>query len=183
MLTGSPTPPPRPRAPRPAPPPPPCARLYTTGRGRRRPLGQVGHGVGLAPPLPVRRADVELVPGALTGPGHVDLPDPGPAERAHRVPAAVPVVEIPDQPHPAGVGRPDREGRADQWLETCRGRLAGLARPVHMRPEDLPELLVPALADQVQIHLAKRGKVPVGVIDECLRQRRPAARAGIADGA
>src|SRR5262249_26841999 len=30
--------------------------------------------------------------------------------------------------------------------------------------EDLPQLLVPALADQVQVHLAERRQVPVGVV-------------------
>ncbi len=136
-------------------------------RGRGRPLGQVGHGVGLAPPLPVRPADVELVPGAVAHVGHEQLPDPGAAQRPHRVPAAVPVVEVADDPHAAGVGRPDREGRP--------GHVAVL---LHVRAEDLPEVLVPALADQVQVHLAQGGQEPVRVVGDDLGQAAAVAVVG-----
>ena len=132
------------------------------GGGGGRGLGQAGHGVGLAVPLAVRAADVELVAGAVAGSGHEDLPDPGAAEGAHRVPLAVPVVEVADDPYPAGIRGPDRERRAGH-------------RPVllHMRAEHLPQVLVPALADQVQVHLADGGQVAVGIVDDRLREQAP----------
>ena len=115
--------------------------------GGGRQLGVGRHRVGLVPPHPVGPADRVLVGAAGGDPGHEQLPDPGPAERAHRVRPPVPEVEVADEPDPARVRRPDGEGGA------------GLGRP---RAERAPELLVPALADQVQVDLAERGKVPVG---------------------
>ena len=61
----------------------------------------------------------------------------------------VPEVEVADDPDAARVRRPDGE------------RGAGFRRP---RAERAPQLLVPALADQVQVDLAERGEVPVGVV-------------------
>ena len=122
--------------------------VHDRGGGGRR-LGVGRHRVGLVPPHPVGPADGVLVGGAGGDAGHEQLPHPGPAERAHRVRPPVPEVEVADEPDPARVRRPDRE------------RGAGLRRP---RAERAPELLVPALADQVQVDLAERGKVPVGVV-------------------
>src|SRR4029077_561602 len=79
-----------------------------------RVLGAAGQGAGLAPPPPFRAADVELVVGAVADAGHEQLPDPRPAERAHRVAAPVPVVEVADDPRTVRVRRPDGErGPAD----------------------------------------------------------------------
>ena len=123
--------------------------------GGRRDLGEGRHRIGLAVPAAVRAADLVLVRGTASHARHEQLPDAGAAERAHRVRPAVPVVEVADQPDAAGARCPDGE----------RG-------PVQLRPdpgaEHLPELLVPALADQVQVHLAERGQVPVRVVDEQL---------------
>ena len=139
------------------------------GRGGGRPLGQRGHGVGLVAPAAVRPADVVLVPRARHHPGHEQLPDAGAAQRAHRVRAPVPVVEVADHADAAGVRRPDRE----------RGP-AGLLADVGA--EDLPQLLVPALGDQVQVDLAQRRQVPVRVVGDGLGQRRAAAaRRGVGD--
>src|SRR5205085_4884677 len=67
------------------------------------------------------------------------------AERAHRVEAAVPAVEVADDAHGRGVGRPDRErGAADSLdlTDVCA---------------QLPvQLLVPPLGDEVQVELADR---------------------------
>ncbi len=125
------------------------------GCGRRRCLGERRQRVGLAVPGPVVAADLVLVPNAGSDAGNEQLPDARAAERAHRVRPAVPVVEVPDYAHPAGARRPDGE----------RGPLK--LRP-HPRAEDAPQLLMPALADQVQVHLAERGQVPVRVVDEQL---------------
>jgi hypothetical protein len=35
-----------------------------------------------------------------------------------------------------------------------------------VRAEDRPQLLVPALADEVQVDLAERGQEPVGLVDD-----------------
>ena len=75
------------------------------------------------------------------------------------MPAAVPVVEVADDPHAVGVGRPDRERGP--------GHVAVL---LDVRAEHLPEVLVPALADQVQVHLAQAGQVPVRVVGDDLGQ-------------
>ena len=128
-------------------------------RGRGRLLGQVGHRVGLAPPLPVRPAHVELVVGPVAHVGQEQFPDAGAAQGPHRVAAAVPVVEVADDPHAAGVGRPDRERRP--------GHRAVL---LDVRAEHLPQVLVPALADQVQVHLAQAGQEAVRVVGDDLGQ-------------
>ncbi len=126
-------------------------------RGGRRLLCPVGHRVGLGLPGPVRSADVVLVAGAGSDARHEQLPDARPAERPHRVRPAVPVVEVADHPDAACVGRPDGErGTAELG-------------PDH-RAEHLPELLVPALRDQVQIDLAERGQMPVCVVADDLGQ-------------
>ena len=117
------------------------------GGGRQFGVGR--HRVGLVPPHAVGPADGVLVRAARADAGDEQLPDPGPAERAHRVRPPVPEVEVADEPDPARVRRPDGE------------RGAGLGRP---RAERAPELLVPALADQVQVDFAEGGKVPVRVI-------------------
>src|SRR5208337_1726595 len=127
-------------------------------RGGGRPLGGVGHRVGLLPPYPVRAADRVLVPGALGHARYEELPHAGAAERAHRVRAAVPVVEVTGDADTVGVRCPDGEGRA--------GRLADLA---DVRAEHAPQFLVPALADQVQVELTQRRQVAVRIVAHLLR--------------
>ena len=126
-------------------------------RGGGRPLGQVGQRVGLVPPHAVLAVDRVLVPGALGHAGHEQLPHARSAERAHREPAAVPEVEVAGDAHPAGVRRPHRERRP--------GHRAGLA---DVRAEHLPQLLVPAFPDQVQVEIADHGQEPVRVVGHLL---------------
>ncbi len=126
-------------------------------RRRRRQLGAERHRVGLFVPVPVGAEDPELVAGARADAGHEQLPDAGRAERAHRVPAPVPAVEVADHADAAGVRGPDRERRP---LDDPVRRLV---RP-QVRAEHLPEPLVPSLADQVQVQLAHRGQPAVGVV-------------------
>jgi hypothetical protein len=133
------------------------------GGGSGRPLGQRGHRVGLPVPASVRPADVVLVARAGSHLGHEQLPDAGRAQRAHRVRAPVPVIEVADHPHAARVRGPHRE----------RGAVALLA---DVGAENLPQLLVPALPDQVQVDLAERRQVPVRVVGDGLGQRRRGAR-------
>ena len=93
--------------------------------------------------------------------------------------AAVPAVEVADDPDAPGVGGPHREGGA-------RARPGGSHRA---RAEHCPQALVAALAEQVQVELAEGGPEPVGVVDRdrwcrpgSATSRRYAALAGGAAG-
>ncbi len=73
-----------------------------------------------------------------------------------------------------GVGRPDREARAGDLAERVeRGRRRVVA---HVGAEDVPQLLVPALADQVEVDLAEGRQVPVRVVDDRLADALVASR-------
>ena len=123
--------------------------------GARRHLGPLRVGVGLGPRAPVRADELELV--VLPGPdlGDEDLPDAGPcrpAQGAHRVQPPVPGVEVADHAHGLGVGGPDRERDP--------------AHPVQredVRAHAAPQLLVAALAREVQVDLAQRRQERVRV--------------------
>ena len=139
-------------------------------RGGRRDLGPERHRVGLLPPHAVAAEDLELVVGAVADVRDEQLPHAGGAERAHRVGAAVPVVEVAGDADALGVRRPDRERRA--------GHRAGEAVVrARVRAEDRPQLLVAALADQVQVDLAERRQEAVRVVGRRARAvvRRPRA--------
>ena len=113
------------------------------GLGRR--LGLEGDRVGLQADVAVLRVDLELVAGALDHAGQEELPDPRRAERAHRVQAPVPRVEVAhDADRPRG-GRPHREGRPRHAVDLP-----------DVRAQAAVEVLVAALARQVQVHLAQR---------------------------
>jgi hypothetical protein len=75
--------------------------------------------------------------------------------------AAVPAVEVRLQPDRARVRRPHRERRAGHVTE-------GAGVVVHPGPEHLPELLVPALVDEVQVDLAERRQETERVVDHVL---------------
>ncbi len=122
-------------------------------RGGRRNLGVAGHRVGAGHPVAGRRAQLELVGVTRGEAGDEQLPYAIVVEPAHRVEHAVPVVEVADDASGGGVRRPDREG----------GALDVLVRPV-VRAEDLPQLLVAALAPQEQVDLADGRHEPVGVV-------------------
>ena len=95
------------------------------------------------------------VPGPTPGTNSSQTPDE--PSRAHRVRAAVPEVEVSGQPDALGVRGPDGERRT--------GDGAGRAVvPADVGAEHGPQLLVPALADQVQVHLAERRQVAVRVV-------------------
>ncbi len=96
--------------------------------GRRRGLRGLGHGVGLGAHDVVGAADLVLVARALADSRHEELPDPGLAQQAHRVPDRVPAVEVSDDVHGTGAGRPHRERRAahrahrPSYSRTCAPR-------------------------------------------------------------
>ena len=133
---------------------PGVVRLVDDGRGGGRHLRERGHRVGLIPPGAVGPADGELVPGAGRDPGYEQLPDARTAERPHGMGSALPEVEVADEPDAARVRRPDGE----------RGAAIALADHHGARAERVPQLLVPSLADQVQVKLAERRQVPVRVV-------------------
>ena len=119
-----------------------------------------GHRVGLLAPVRRRRRGsrtCSACPSPTPGTNSSQTPDR--AERAHRVAAAVPAVEVAGHPHAAGVRRPDRERRAGDHAARC-------VVAAHVRAEHLPQLLVPALADQVQVELAERRQEAVRVVDD-----------------
>ena len=127
--------------------------LVDDGRGLGRDLGLEGHRVGLQADLAVLGEDLELVAVARPDAGQEDLPDAARAERAHRVRAAVPVVEVADDGDRLRGRGPDGERGAAHAVELA-----------HVRAEPLPQLLVAALADQVQVELADRGQEAVRVL-------------------
>jgi len=126
-------------------------RLVHHRRGGRRHLGVLSQRVGVLDPVAVPAQDLELVLGADVRVRHVQLPDAGRAQRPHR-PAVVraPAGEVADHLDAVGARRPDREGHA--------GALG-------LRAQHRPELLVPALADQVQVELTQGGQMPVRVVE------------------
>ena len=128
------------------------------GGGRRGDLGAAGHRVGLLVPATVLAEQLELVAGARAQPRDEELPDAGPAEGPHRVGAPVPGVDVADHPDGPRVGCPHREARA---LAGAQGAL----EPSDVGAQHGPQLLVAALADQVQVDLADARQVAVRVVD------------------
>ena len=114
----------------------------------------------------------ELVQPADLEAGPEQLPHAGRAEHAQLGLVAVPVVELTDQADALGIRRPHRERDP---VDDAVGR----GEAARVRAEDLPQPLMAALGEQVQIHLAERGQEPVRVGDGVGDGR--AVRAGIAD--
>ena len=128
-------------------------------RGRPGPhLRGEAVGVGLVNEIAVVAAlDLVLVDFALAEVGDEDLPDPRGAAIAHRMPAAVPVIEIADDADPLRIGRPDGEMNAAKAL---------------MGPDVGTEPLVIAVvrpfAQQVQVKIGEDRPEEIG-IDEIPR--------------
>ena len=123
------------------------------GCGGRRRLGELRHRIRLEDPVPVRGEDLVLVVRA-----DVDA-RAGTAPRSRWSPSSA---------WRRG-GRPSRCGRRPRGRPWRCGAHTANAVPrspsmvAGMRAEHLPEPLVPALADQMQVELADGGEVPVGV--------------------
>ena len=107
------------------------AGLGDDARRARRQLGRPSHGIGLQRQLTGRAVDLELV--VLTGrrARHEQLPHARRAEHSHRMDAAVPRVEVADDPHRPRARRPHRE----------RGAVDALVPP-RVRAERLPQAMV-----------------------------------------
>ena len=123
------------------------------GRDLRHP----GHRVALEADQLVGPAHGELVVHPFLRSGQEELPDAAGAERAHRVRAAVPVVEVADDVDGLGAWSPEREGDTPDIAER-----AGVVP--HVRAEHGPQLLVPALVDEVAVDLAEGRGETVGVV-------------------
>src|SRR5262249_6220485 len=125
-------------------------RVWRYLRGERQRVGL------LAPPA-VGAQHLVLVPAPVADTGYEQLPDAGRAERAHGERPPGPVVEVARDAYAPRVRSPYRE----------RGPGNGAARGVvraHVRAQDLPEVLVPALADQMQVDVAERRKPAVRIV-------------------
>lgn len=144
------------------------------GRGSR--LGQACHGVGLVAQHVVGAAHGELVDAADGDVGDEELPHARLAEQPHRVGALVPAVEVADDVNGLGPGRPHREGHAGDLTH----RAVVSARP---RPEHGPQLLVAALADEVQVDLPEGGDEAVGVVADVLDAVLPGREDPVVHGA
>ena len=120
--------------------------------GLRAQFAGEGQRVGLEAERAVPGGDLVAVDRPLGQLRDEQLPDAGAAERAHRVQAPVPGVEIADEVDARGVRRPDGEGDARDAVHDPQ-----------VRAEDLPELLVRPLADQVQVQVAEGREEAVGV--------------------
>ena len=119
---------------------------------RRRHLRRERDRIRLDAQPAVLRADLELVRRALLDARNEELPDAGRAERAHRVQAPVPRVEVADDGDRARVRRPDGERRAGDAVDLA-----------HVRAELLVQLLVTALHCEVEVEVAERRQERVRV--------------------
>ena len=125
--------------------------------GGRGDLGGAGQRVGLLEPVAAGALDLELVARTHADLGNEELPHAGRTQRTHGGLRAVPVVEFADDAHGAGVGGPHGKGGTGGLAE-----LVGVG--LHVRAQDVPEVLVATLRNQVGVHLAQGRQVPVGII-------------------
>jgi hypothetical protein len=86
-------------------------------RVRGRHFGVEGKRVALETHAAVLRSDLELVFRAFIDAGNEQFPDPGRAEGAHRMQAAIPGVEVAHHGDRARVRRPDGKGGTDHAVE------------------------------------------------------------------
>jgi hypothetical protein len=84
-----------------------------------------------------------------------DFPDAGAEPLAHRVPAAVPVVEVADDGHALRIGRPHGEVHAVDAFVRRR-----------VRAEPVVQLGVPAFPDQPVVDGPEHGPVRIRIIED-----------------
>ena len=92
-----------------------------------------------------------------TDAGDEEFPDAGGAQRAHRVAGPDQWSKSPVTRTPRALGPTPRR--------RCRDRAARCVVAPDVGAEDAPQVLVPALADQVQVHLAEGRQPAVGIVD------------------
>ena len=133
----------------------PVERGHDRGGARLLDLELEGEGIRLqGEQRPVLPQDLELVAAPLAEPGNEELPDAGARMAPHRVPPAVPAVEVAHDAHAAGVRRPHGEHHARHAVED--GRVGA---------ELLVGLVVRALAEEQAVEVRQRRREPVRVLD------------------
>ena len=100
----------------------------------------------------VLAANLEFVMRSFVHAGEENFPNARGNELAHRVGAAVPVVEVPDHAHTLGGGRPHREMHAGHLVDH-----------LHMGAEFFVDVVVRAFVEKIDIHLAEHRTERVGV--------------------
>ena len=128
-----------------------------------RDLGRKCERVRLEHEAFVGRHHLVLVMSPRPGPGYEELPHPRIAERPHRVHTTIPRVPVPHDPDRLGVRRPNCEGGPARPLVSAR-----------VSAQHLPQAAVAALVEQVQVEVAQRRPVPVGVVEHEGRRTRSA---------
>ena len=123
-------------------------------RGRpRRHFGGEAVGIGLLENLVVV-PDLVLVERAFAEPGDEQFPEAAGNVLSHRVPAAVPMIEVADDAHARGVGRPD--GEIDAFHAVDRPQVGA---------EAVIALPVPPLVEQVHVVLGQEVRKGVRIVD------------------
>ena len=121
----------------------------------RRAGGAFGQWVGLVFAAFLAK-DGELIVLASTDARNKDLPYAGRTERSHWVLGRIPAAEIAHDGHALGIRGPHGKGDAGN------GTHFGVIR-AQVGAEDIPEALVAAFPNQVQIQRAHRGKEVIAV--------------------
>ena len=129
-----------------------AAEVENHAAGLRSMLGEERVGIGLQKHIAVLAANLEFVVRALVHAGEKDFPNARRNQLAHRVRAAVPVVEVADHAHALGGRRPDREMHARH-----------LVYHFHMGAEFFVDVVVRAFVEKIDVHLAEHGAERVGV--------------------
>ena len=156
---------------------PVAPRVAASGRRPRRSCGGSSaanaNGSALSRIEPSGAADLELVARAGLDARDEELPDARAAERAHRVDAPVPAVEVADDGDRAGVRRPDRERRRRRR----RRRVAGALRAARTAPRAVLRRRGGGRARRASAGTST-GRGPCTVLP--VRDTRPRARTGAA---
>ena len=123
--------------------------------GVRRPFRPEGQRVGFQrQQSAVRALDLELIELAAVQAGQEQLPHAGLDALAHRVAAAVPVVEVADHADPPGIRRPHGEADALDAVDLDQ-----------LRAEPLVDLEMRALRQQMHVDVAEDRREAVWIVE------------------
>ena len=125
--------------------------------GIRTHLRFEGIRVGFNAQLAVGVNHLEFIKLPVVRPGDKQLPDAGFPTQAHRVAAAIPVVELADNGDTLGIGRPHGEPRAGNAVHGI-----GMGAQRFIRTQMGP------LGEQPGIHLFKQRAKAVGIVNQVL---------------
>ncbi len=125
--------------------------------GIRTHLRFEGVRIGFNAQLAVGINHLEFIKLPVVRAGDKQLPDAGFPTQAHRMAAAVPVVELPDHGNALGIGRPDGEPRAGNAIH---GIGMGTQRFIGAQMRSFGE--------QPAIHLLQQRAKAVGIVNQVL---------------